>query len=72
MKARKGTRNITHDEVARAIEKFRAEGGLIKRLPDERVAPRTLVGSKYSEYESVGGGFSEVAVSESAGETAAA
>ena len=72
MKARKGTGNITHDEVARAIEKFRAEGGLIKRLPDERVAPRTLVGSKYSEYESVGGGFSEVAVSESAGETAAA
>jgi hypothetical protein len=67
MKTRKAVKAITHEEVKRAIEKFKAEGGLIKRLPDERVAPRTLVGSKYSEYESVGGGFSEVGGGEGAG-----
>ncbi len=33
----------TQEDVATAMEKFRENGGLIKRLPDEEVLPNLLV-----------------------------
>ena len=44
---------VSRADVERAIRKFREQGGLIQRLPDEVVAPRSLVGSKFGMYESV-------------------
>ena len=71
MKTRKGVKPISHEEVQRAIEKFSAQGGLIKHLPDQVAPSRNLVGSKWAEFEIIGGTGSE-AVVESGGESAAA
>lgn len=51
-KAKKGAA-VTHEEIAAAIAKFRREGGLIKRLPDEVTPINTAVGGKWSMYESI-------------------
>jgi hypothetical protein len=67
MKTRKPAHSITHEDVQRAIERFKAQGGLIKRLPDEVVPPRTLVGTKWAEYEPIYG-----TAGEAGGEPAAA
>jgi hypothetical protein len=51
-KAKKGAA-VTHEEVTQAIAKFRREGGLIKKLPDEVTPINTAVGGKWSIYESI-------------------
>jgi hypothetical protein len=53
MAAKKTKQTVSHADVERAIRKFREEGGLIQRLPDELVAHRSLVGSRFGMYESV-------------------
>jgi hypothetical protein len=52
MANRKSKQAVSRADVDRAIRKFREQGGLIQRLPDELVAPRSLVGSKFGMYES--------------------
>lgn len=56
MKAKKPN-PVTQEDVQRALRKFRAEGRLITRLPDQRELPRLLVGSKFGAYEPVMEGF---------------
>lgn len=51
MKAKKTM--LSHTDVAKAIQKFKKEGGLIKRLPDQVVPKGVMVGGKFSMFESV-------------------
>ncbi|MBI4083131.1 MAG: hypothetical protein HY423_11030 [Candidatus Lambdaproteobacteria bacterium] len=44
---------ITEDDVLKALEAFKARGGLIKKLPDEIVPRHALVGAKFGAYENV-------------------
>ena len=53
MARKQAKKGISQAELERAIARFRESGGLIKRLPDEIVAPRILVGSKFGVYEPV-------------------
>ncbi len=46
-------REITSEELQRAIRNFQERGGLIRRLPDEIVPPATLVGARWGAYEEV-------------------
>jgi len=44
---------ISQEEVQKALQKFQKEGGLINKLPDQ-IAPRsTMVGGRFSMYETV-------------------
>jgi len=50
---------LSHGDVAKAIQKFKEQGGLIKRLPDQVVLKGGMIGGKFAVYESVfdnGGG----------------
>ncbi|MBI4083870.1 MAG: hypothetical protein HY423_14795 [Candidatus Lambdaproteobacteria bacterium] len=47
----------TSDDVREALERFRARGGLIKRLPSEVTPAHLLVGAKYGVYEPIRGYF---------------
>ena len=49
---------LSHGDISKALQKFKEQGGLIKRLPDQKVLKGTLVGGKFGVYESVfdGGG----------------
>lgn len=52
---------LSHADVAKAIQKFKEQGGLIKRLPDQIVLKGGMIGGKFAVYESVfdtGGGAS--------------
>ena len=42
---------VSHDDIQSALRAFQARGGLIMSLPDEVALGRTLVGSKWSMYE---------------------
>ena len=54
---------ITEAEVQEALRRFKASGGLIRKLPDE-VSPRNfMVGGKHSAFEFVA---PEMGISESA------
>lgn len=44
---------ITHEEVQAAMRKFLAQGGLIRKLPDEVAGRHNRVGAHYAMYESV-------------------
>jgi hypothetical protein len=44
---------ITENDVLKALEAFKARGGLIKKLPDEIVPRHSLVGAKFGAYENV-------------------
>jgi len=46
---------LSHADIAKALQKFTREGGLIKRLPDQVVPKGVLVGGEFSVYESVFG-----------------
>ena len=47
---------ITEQDIQRALRRFRQEGRLIRRLPEE-VAPRSrMVGARYAAYENPGDG----------------
>ena len=45
--------HITEEEIQKALNKFQDSGGLIKRLPEQIVPQRALVGAKYGVYEYV-------------------
>ena len=44
---------LSHADVQKALQKFKQQGGLIKRLPDQVVLKGALVGGKFGVYESV-------------------
>jgi len=51
MKTKKTTQIITESDVQRALDEFRKQGRLIKKLPDQ-VTPRSnLVGERHGQYE---------------------
>ena len=51
MKSKKTT--ISHTDITKAIQKFKKEGGLIKRLPEQVVPKGILVGGKFGMFESI-------------------
>jgi hypothetical protein len=63
---------LSHGDVAKAIQKFKEQGGLIKRLPDQIVLKGGIIGGKFAVYESVfengGGAGSPPATVEAAAE----
>jgi hypothetical protein len=52
---RKSTKKpgLSHSDITKALQKFKTQGGLIKRLPDQIVLKGALVGGKFGVYESV-------------------
>ncbi len=51
----KNQKQITHEEIHKALKTFRERGGLITQLPDQ-VTPRNgLVGARWSMYETISG-----------------
>ena len=44
---------FTHEELRRAIDSFRAEGGLVVQLPAEKVVLARLVGRRWGRFEEV-------------------
>ena len=44
---------FTREELTRAIDAFRAEGGLVVQLPAEKVALARLVGRRWGRFEEV-------------------
>jgi hypothetical protein len=52
---RKSTKKptLSHADVENAMHKFREQGGLIKRLPDQVVLKGAMVGGKFGVYEPV-------------------
>ena len=53
-KRRSEKSRITHDEISQAIRTFKAQGGLIDKLPPEREDVRAKVGNHYAAaFESV-------------------
>jgi predicted nucleic acid-binding protein len=53
MARKQAKKAVSQADIERAIRSFKERGGLIQRLPDEVVAPRLMVGSKFGMYESV-------------------
>lgn len=53
MRTKKSPRRpITHEDIATALKRFQAEGGMIRELPEERTPVSTAVGEeRYSAYE---------------------
>ena len=48
-------RPIGHEEIRRAVRKFREEGGIITRLPPQEVAREAILGSRWVILEPVSG-----------------
>jgi len=46
---------VAHANIAKAIQKFQKEGGLIRKLPDQVVPKGVMVGGKFAVYEPVFG-----------------
>lgn len=44
---------VTEQEIQKALKKFKEQGGLIKKLPDEIVPNHNMVGAKWSMYEAI-------------------
>lgn len=44
---------ITEAQIQQALEKFKNQGGLIRKLPDEVVPPHNLVGAKWGMFETI-------------------
>ena len=42
MKKKKTKKEITHEDIQRALENFYKSGGLIKKLPDEHAPSRVM------------------------------
>ena len=49
----KTNKTITKEEIQEALRRFKADGGLIRKLPSEIVPPALLVGKKYGRYENL-------------------
>ena len=54
---RKSTKKpqLSHVDITKALQKFKKEGGLIQKLPDQVVPKGVMVGGKFGVYESVFG-----------------
>ena len=52
MKKKTTKKEVTHEEIRKALEKFNKAGGLIKKLPDE-YAPSRVIASGKGIYENV-------------------
>jgi hypothetical protein len=46
---------LSHVDITKALQKFKKQGGLIKKLPDQVVPKGVMVGGKFGIYESVFG-----------------
>ena len=46
---------LSHVDITKALQKFKKDGGLIKKLPDQVVPRGVMVGGKFGVYESVFG-----------------
>ena len=46
---------ITHEDVQRAMQAFRRDGGAIRQLPDQVTPQRNLLGAKWGVYEMLPG-----------------
>ncbi len=46
-------KNISHEDVQRALRIFKARGGLIRTLPAQHAPDRLLVGARHGLYEPV-------------------
>jgi len=46
---------LSHVDITKALQKFKKDGGLIKKLPDQVVPRGVMVGGKFAVYESVFG-----------------
>lgn len=44
---------ISPEEIAKALKKFKEEGGLITKLPDEITPRHSMVGAKWGMFEMV-------------------
>ena len=44
---------ISDMEVQQALQKFKEQGGLIKKLPDEVVPSHNMVGGRWAVYEAI-------------------
>ena len=51
----KNQKQVTHEEIHKALKKFRKLGGLITRLPDQVTPRNVLIGARWSMYESISG-----------------
>ncbi|MBI3991966.1 MAG: hypothetical protein HY342_01725 [Candidatus Lambdaproteobacteria bacterium] len=50
----KSKKTITQEDVAQAIKKFKANGGIIVKLPDQEFRSNKVVGSeRYQNFESI-------------------
>lgn len=49
------TKKISHEDVRKAIQQFKQEGGMIAELPPQEVreSQHTVGGEKYQPYESL-------------------
>ncbi len=47
----KQKRKISHEALQEAIQKYIKKGGLIEQLPEQKTAPRSRVGGKWSNSE---------------------
>lgn len=48
----KANRRVTQEEISAAIARFRKQGGIIAKLPEQKARGK-LVGEKYEAYESL-------------------
>ncbi len=46
-------KNITEDQIRRALENFAKRGGLIRTLPPQVTPDQRLVGAQHAVYESL-------------------
>lgn len=55
MKAPKDTKTVTHEQLQAAIRKFQENGGIIKKLPDQKSYTHQMVGTKWASLETLEG-----------------
>ena len=45
---------ITQEDIAKALKKFRQQGGLVRQLPEEIRIPSTIIGKRHGVFEVLG------------------
>jgi hypothetical protein len=63
---------LSHSDISKALQKFKKQGGLIHKLPDQIVPKGVLVGGKFGVYETVFGDRGTASASSAASLEAAA
>jgi hypothetical protein len=61
MRASKQANTLTHEQLQAAIRKFQEQGGIIKKLPDQKTYTHQMVGMKWASLESFEGVKGEIA-----------